>query len=119
MSMVVLALSEPEDYYRIVMNTPERGPIRKAVDKAAFGLAFVTLPLALVGGVGALISGEFIVAGVAGTSAFLDYTQIRQHGKPPVEQSWYNPERLMDKAVGSLRFFKANPSPRMAYAANG
>jgi hypothetical protein len=55
------------------------------------------------------------LGGVLFFSALLkmEHAQFTQHGKPPEQQSWYNPERIMDRIVGSLRFNKAS---RLAYS---
>lgn len=95
------------------MNKIERGPVKKTLDKATYLLAFVTLPLAIVGGVGAFAAGKFLTAGIAGTSAFLDYIQIKEHDKPPEAQSIYNPERITDLLVNPWRFFNKSTSTRM------
>ncbi len=69
-----------------------------------------------VGLVSALAQGNFVWAGIFGTLMFLDYTQFREHNRPPREQSWYNPERIMDRLVGSLRL--GHSTPRTAFAAS-
>lgn len=95
----------------------ERGPIRKLVDKGFFGISLVTLPLSLYVAGTSILAGEFTKSFIASGFAFLDFTQIRQHGKAPTEQSWYNPERIMDKVLGSLRFQQPT-STRMALASS-
>lgn len=94
------------------MNT-ERSFFRKTVDKIALGVSFFTLPFSLVAGVSAVGAAELLKAGGAFTWSFLDVTQIREHGRKPEEQSWYNPERIMDRVIGSLRF---NKKSRLAYS---
>lgn len=74
----------------------ERSFLKKTIDKVGYAAAFVTLPLGLYVGGTALLAGEMGKAAVAGTFAFLDFTQIREHGRPPEKQSSWNPERLGD-----------------------
>ncbi len=84
----------------------ERGSIRKVVDKVGYGVAYVSGTFGVIGGVGALMTGNIPLAALAAGFVFLDYTQIRQHGLPPEKQSWYNPERILDKV--SAMIFKQN-----------
>lgn len=85
----------------------ERTLPRKIADKVGFGIAFVTGPIAAIESVKALLIGAYPLAIIAGTWAFMDLTQIREHGKTKNEQSWYNPERIADLfwgTKGSNRF---------------
>ena len=91
----------------------ERSFARKVLDKISLGFSFISLPFETIGAVGSLISGGFLPAAALGGLAFLDLTQIREHGRPPEQQSWYNPERIMDKVIGSLRL---NHTSRLAYS---
>ena len=87
----------------IASHPTERGPIRKVVDKATLGLSLVTLPLGIVTGVRALWAGNYMMATLAGGSTFMDFTQIKEHNRPPEKQSFYNPERIMDKVFSMVR----------------
>lgn len=95
----------------------ERGFARKVVDKAFLGVSLVTLPIGLYVAGTSVLAGEFIRGAIASGFAFIDYTQIKEHDKPPKEQSWYNPERIMDRIVGwgSNRFKQASSS-KVVYA---
>jgi hypothetical protein len=90
----------------------ERGMLRKTLDKVFLGFSFITLPLGVGIAASSLLAAHWGTAALASGSAFLDFTQIKEHSKPPEQQSWYNPERLMDRVIGSLRFNKAS---RLAY----
>ena len=90
----------------------ERGPLRKTLDKVFFGFSFITLPLGVGIAASSLMAAQWGTAALASGSAFLDFTQIKEHSRPPEKQSWYNPERLMDRVIGSLRF---NKTSRLAY----
>jgi hypothetical protein len=97
----------------------ERGKTRKVIDKVGRAASYVTLPLGLLAGGGALLAGEYAAAAVAGTGVFLDATQIRERKRRPDQQSWYNPERIMDKIWSGEKGrnkFNQN-STRMAMAA--
>lgn len=88
-----------------------RNKTRQLVDKLGYGLAFITLPLGIYAGGAAFLAGEvsrgFMISGLA----FLDFTQIREHGRSIEKQSPWNPERLWDKVWGRKRF---NQTPSMA-----
>jgi hypothetical protein len=91
----------------------ERGMLRKSLDKVFLGFSFITLPLGVGVAATSLWAAQWGTAALASGSAFLDFTQIREHSKPPEQQSWYNPERIMDRLIGSLRF---NTTSRLAYS---
>ncbi len=91
------------------MNT-ERSFPRRVFDKIGFGSAFISLPFETVGSITSLMTGALIPAVALGGLAFLDVTQIREHGKPAEQQSWYNPEKLWDRVWGRQRIH----SSRMA-----
>ena len=95
------------------MADTERGPVRKVFDKAGLVTSAVTIPGEIIGLGTALAAGS--LGGVLLFSALLkmEHAQFTQHGKPPEQQSWYNPERIMDRLIGSLRF--STPS-RLAYS---
>jgi hypothetical protein len=94
----------------------ERSFLRKSLDKVFLGFSFITLPLGIGVAASSLLAAQWSTAALASGSAFLDFTQIKEHSRPPEKQSWYNPERVMDgvsKAIGRLRFNKAS---RLAYS---
>lgn len=95
----------------------ERSLLRKTADKVFLGVSLVTLPIGLYVAGSSLIAGEFVTAAVAGGFAFIDYTQIREHGKPPSEQSWWNPEKILDRFWRGSNRLKQNTSTSMVYAA--
>lgn len=95
----------------------ERGTLRKVMDKAGWGGSLLFgLPLSIATTIGAAATGAWWAAAGGLAWAKVEYTQIVEHHKKPEEQSWYNPERIMDKIIGSLRF-KQQPSTYMAMAA--
>lgn len=79
---------------------PERGWVRKTFDKVGVGVSAVTLPLSLYTAGTSVAAGNMLRAAVAGIWAFLDFTQLREHGRPPEKQSFYNPERVYDRVFG-------------------
>ena len=91
----------------------ERGLLRKSLDKVFLGFSFITLPLGVGVAATSLWAAQWGTAALASGSAFLDFTQIKEHNRPPEKQSWYNPERIMDRLIGSLRF---NTTSRLAYS---
>jgi len=93
----------------------ERGPIRRVADKAGLVFSFFSLPAWLLTAVGAGATGNFALAGGALAMAEIDRTQIVEHGKPPEKQRWYNPERIMDRVIGALRFGQP-PTRSMVHA---
>ena len=88
----------------------ERSLPRRIFDKVGYGSAFISLPFETIGAVGSIATGAWIPTLALGGLAFLDITQIREHGKSPEQQSWYNPERLWDRVWGRKRIH----SSRMA-----
>lgn len=107
----------PERLPQTNQQTTERGTFRKFVDKALLGVSFVTFPLGLYVAGTSLIAGEFLRAAVASGFAFVDYTQIKEHGRSPEKQSWYNPERILDKILGrGSNRLKHAPTSSMVYA---
>jgi hypothetical protein len=94
----------------------ERGKIRKAANEIFFVASLVTFPVGIYTAGTAFLGGEMLKAAGASAFAFFDRIQILEHGKHPREQKWYNPERLTDRAIGFLRFFRT-PSTRIAVAA--
>jgi hypothetical protein len=92
------------------MAYPERSFKRRAFETVTAGAALVTIPLALSGGIAAMIAGEFLVAGLAGTSLMMDRAQLLDYGKPVREKRWYNPDRWLwgrifpENPRGSQRF---------------
>lgn len=78
----------------------ERGWVRKTFDKAGLGISLITLPLGLYTAGTSIVAGEMTRAAIAGAWSFLDFTQIREHGRPPEKQSFYNPERVFDRVFG-------------------
>jgi hypothetical protein len=93
----------------------ERSFLRKSLDKVFLGISFITLPLGVGVAASSLLAAQWGTAAIASGSAFLDFTQIKEHGRSPEQQSWYNPERLADRLIGSLRF---NKTSRLAYSYN-
>lgn len=83
-----------------LLSNSERTLPRKVADKFGYLISFVTGPIAAIEGFKFLLIGAYPAAAIAGTWAFMDLTQIRQHGKPRNEQSWYNPEKIWDKIWG-------------------
>lgn len=96
----------------------ERSFTRKVVDKAFLGFSFITLPLGLYAAGTSLLAGELVRAAIASGAAFLDITQIKEHGRSPEKQSWYNPEKILDKILGrGSNRLRHSPTSSMAYAA--
>lgn len=106
---------------RLLMNerfqTGEKNFGRRILDKTLFGVSLITLPLGIYTAGTSLLAGEFFKGAAAFGFAFLDYTQIKEHGLPPEQQSKYNPERILNKimSLGSKRFQHA-PTQSMVYA---
>jgi len=81
----------------------ERGFARRTLDKVTYGISFITLPLGVVTAGASVTVGSFTTAAIAGGFAFMDYTQIKEHGREPEKQSWYNPERIYDRVFGRFQ----------------
>lgn len=96
------------------MERGERGPVRKLADKAFLGLSFITLPLGIYTAGTSFLAGEMMRGLIFSGFAFMDYTQIKEHGRSPEKQSWYNPERIMDRFIGSNRL--KSPTKSMVHA---
>ena len=79
------------------MANTERGLARKVFDKVGLVTSAVTIPSEIIGLGTAIAAGS--LGGVLFFSALLkmEHAQFTQHGKPSEQQSWYKPERIMDR----------------------
>lgn len=87
---------------RLHSQSTERGPVRRMVDKGTRLLAYPSFVLGVATAVGAATTGNVPLLLFATGSSFLDFTQIKERNLSPEKQSWYNPERLMDKITAAL-----------------
>ncbi len=98
------------------MASTERGLARKVFDKAGLVTSAVTVPSEIIGLGAAIAAGS--LGGVLLFSSLLkmEHAQFTQHGKPPEQQSWYNPERLWDRVFAGIGRLRINKTSRIAYS---